>query len=303
MVQLLKRRTLALAGAAIAIATTAGCAWLQDISGLSLADLTQILADDSSTVSVVAFNLESGDADPVYLADQYLAPQQGVDLWGLSEVQNPEWLTVLEQGVEVGESSDFQAILGTTGGADRLALLYNTSLFEVIEAYELTELSFGGRVRAALVAQMKVRASGEEFLFMVNHLYRTNDEARHQQAQILNTWARGQTLPIIAVGDYNFDFNITEGDAGNRDRGFDLMTQDNIFTWVRPQPLMVSHCSDRYNNILDFIFVANGAKSWTVEDSTVLYSDAADDYCPDDSLQSDHFPVAATFVLPTGETP
>ena len=293
---------LALMLAAVGTVATAGCTLLQDIADLS-SNLSEAVANGSTELSVVAFNLESGDADPMYLADQYLAPQRGVDIWGLSEVQNAEWLPLLEQGIEDGERSDFQSILGTTGGGDRLAIFYDTQLFEVVEAYELTDLSFGGRVRAALVAQIQVQSTGENFLFMVNHLYRTNEEGRHQQAQLLNTWARNQTLPIIAVGDYNFDFHVLEGDEGNRDRGFDLMTQDDVFAWVRPNPLAVSHCSDRYNSILDFIFVGNAAKSWTVERSTVVYSDIADDYCPDDSLQSDHFPVAATFTLPEGETP
>lgn len=303
MARLSYRWVCALVFAAVGMVAVSGCDWLQTMSESPLAGLSQVFDDDDAELSVVAFNLESGDADPMYLADRYLAPQQGVDLWGLSEVQNPEWIPLLEQGVEQGERSDFQSILGTTGGGDRLAIFYNTQLLDVTEAYELMELSFGGRVRAALVAQVQVRATGEDFLFMVNHLYRTDNEGRHQQAQLLNTWARSQTLPIIAVGDYNFDFHVTEGDGGNRDRGFDLMTQDDVFSWVRPQPLAVSHCSDRYNSILDFIFVGNGAKSWTVERSTVLYSDAADDYCPDDSLQSDHFPVAATFTLPQGATP
>lgn len=288
---------------AFGLFVVSGCAWLQDMSGLSISELSQMFSDSPTELSVVAFNLESGDSDPIYIADRYLAPQDGVDLWGLSEVQNEEWVPLLEQGVEAGEGIDFQAILGTTGGGDRLAILYNTRLLELVEAYELMDLSFGGRVRAALVAQMQVKASGEDFLFMVNHLYRTENDSRHQQAQILNTWARSQTLPIIAVGDYNFDYNVAEGDAGKRDRGFDLMTQDDVFTWVRPEPLHVSLCSDRYSSILDFIFVANEAKSWTVERSEVLYSSPSENYCPDDDLQSDHFPIAATFRLPQENSP
>lgn len=271
---------------------TAGCSWTP--AEISKGPLE---------LSVVAFNLESGDADPTYIADQHLAPLESIDLWGLSEVQNQQWLPLLENGIEAGERTDFEAVLGTTGGGDRLAIFYNTQLFEVVQTDELKEMSFGGQVRAALVAQLRVRATGDEFLFMVNHLYRTENESRHQQAKMLNDWARSQTLPIVAVGDYNFDFDVTQGDAGARDRGFDLMTQDGIFTWVRPQPLTVSHCNDRYNTILDFIFVGNGAQTWLVKDSTVVYADLSSSYCPDDGLQSDHLPVAATFVLPNLETP
>jgi hypothetical protein len=32
---------------------------------------------------------------------------------------------------------------------------------------------------------------------------------------MLNGWARIQTLPVIAVGDYNFDWSVTNGEAGH----------------------------------------------------------------------------------------
>lgn len=53
---------------------------------------------------------------------------------------------------------------------------------------------------------------------MVNHLYRSNNERRHAQAQGLNEWARSQTLPVIATGDYNFDWHFQTGDTQIRSR-------------------------------------------------------------------------------------
>lgn len=40
---------------------------------------------------------------------------------------------------------------------------------------------------------------------MVNHLYRGSASGRHTQSKKLNQWARSQDVPVIAVGDYNFD--------------------------------------------------------------------------------------------------
>ncbi|MGB3615004.1 MAG: endonuclease/exonuclease/phosphatase family protein, partial [Elainellaceae cyanobacterium] len=213
-----------------------------------------------------------------------------------SEVQDESGLAVLVQGAEAGEGLDYATILGTTGGGDRLAIIYNAALLERIAVEELEELSFEGRVRAPLVAQFQIRDTPYQFLFMVNHLYRSDEEKRHQQADKLNQWGRSQTLPVIAVGDYNFDFDVTNGDAGQRDPGFDLMTNSEVFTWVRPQPLAMTYCSDRYNSILDFIFVANGATRWPVTTTTVSYADSIG-YCPDTPVKSDHFPVTATFDL------
>ncbi len=250
---------------------------------------------NASELTVVGFNLESGDAAPAYLAREYMAPLSGVDLWGLSEVQNDSWVEVLEAGAESGERADYTTILGTTGGGDRLAIVYNEALLELIAVEELAELSFEGRVRAPLVAQFQVRDTAQQFLFMVNHLYRSDAEKRHQQARWLNQWGRSLPLPIVAVGDYNFDFDVVKGDAGKRDLGFDLMTAEGIFTWVRPQPLSTTYCSDRYNGILDFVFVANEATQWPVTSTTIPYADT--DYCPDTAVQSDHFPVMVTFDL------
>ncbi len=259
--------------------------------------------DTSVEITVAALNVESGDANPRVIAEQYIAPLEGIDIWGLSEVQNAEWLRILEEGAEAGEGDDFRSILGQSGGGDRLATVYNPELFKELGTDELDALSFGGRVRAALITHFQVRANGQEFLFVVNHLYRSKEDLRHEQAQMLNAWAQTQTLPIIAVGDYNFDFDVIQGDGGTRDRGFDLMTQSELFEWIRPQVLVASHCSSEYNTILDFIFVGNQAMNWAVKDSTILYADPQSGYCPDDSLKSDHRPVIATFDVPPPSVP
>lgn len=246
-------------------------------------------------LTIVGFNVESGDADPAVIAERHIAPLDGADLWGFSEVQNASWLSILKQGAAVGENAEFQSVLGTTGGADRLAIVYNSDLLELVSHEELSQLSYGGRARAALVAQFRLRQSGDEFLFMVNHLYRSRADLRHEQAGWLNAWAQQQTLPIVAVGDYNFDYHVVRGDAGDRDQGFDLLTAGHIFSWVRPQILSPTICNARYYSVLDFVFVANQAQTWPVTSSDILFTDAATAYCPDTPTTSDHRPVLATF--------
>jgi hypothetical protein len=249
-------------------------------------------------LTVVGYNVESGDANPAVLAEQYIGPLEGADVWGFSEVQNAEWLRLLEAGAEAGEGADFRSILGQSGGGDRLAIVYDSSLLQLVASEELEALSFGGRVRAALIAHFQVRANGQEFLFVVNHLYRSQEDLRHEQAQMLNVWAQSQSLPIVAVGDYNFDFDVVDGDSGDRDRGFNLLIENNVFQWVRPTPLVKTHCSDRYNSILDFTFVGNQAQTWMVKESTVLFATPDSTYCPDDDIKSDHRPVSTTFDIP-----
>jgi hypothetical protein len=37
--------------------------------------------------------------------------------------------------------------------------------------------------------------------------------ADHEQARLLNAWARQQTLPAIAVGAFNIDWAVINGDT------------------------------------------------------------------------------------------
>jgi hypothetical protein len=123
--------------------------------------------------------------------------------------------------------------LGTTGGGDRLLIIYNQERFDLVRSFERMDINLGGNVRAPQVAHFRLKPAGPELLFMVNHLYRTNTERRHEQARFLNTSAHQQTLPVLAVGDGNLDWDVQTGDTVH-DQGDDLLTADGVLTWVRP---------------------------------------------------------------------
>ncbi len=242
----------------------------------------------------IGFNVESGDANPETIANTYIAPLQNIDIWGFSEVQNGRWAQILETAAEKARDAEFDGILGTTGGDYRLMIAYNRDRFQKIRHFELQDINLGGQVRAPLVAHFRFQPTGEEFLFMVNHLYRSDREQRHQQARMLNQWAQKQDLPIIAVGDYNFDWDVRSNGL-RRDLGFDYLTENGVFSWVKPKKLLPTHCSKKFQSILDFVFVSQQVKSWSPS-AKILYSQAS--YCPDNEQKSDHRPVRATFALP-----
>jgi len=248
----------------------------------------------AETLSVVGFNVESGGADP-QVVDDIVAAAEGVDAWGFSEVQNDDWAEIFEAAAEDGEGADFARILGGTGGGDRLLIVYDADRLTLLESFELSDINVGGNVRAPLVARFRIGDDGQEFLFMVNHLYRSRAERRHQQAQLLNAWARAQTLPVIAVGDYNFDWSVTGGDS-DHDAGYDHMTADGIFRWVRPDPLLRTQCSN-HDSVLDFVFVAGPALAWQAS-SRILETQPG--YCPDSGATSDHRPLRADFETTEG---
>jgi endonuclease/exonuclease/phosphatase family metal-dependent hydrolase len=239
---------------------------------------------------VVRFNVESGGARPD-VVDDLIAEAQGVDLWGFSEVQDASWATTFAQAAAQGETGAFTPILGTTGGGDRLMIVYHRDRFDLVCQFELTDINSGGNVRAPLVAHLRLKPDGPELLFMVNHLYRSNTERRHEQARLLNAWARQQTLPVIAVGDYNFDGDVRNGDTAH-DPGYDLLTGDGVFAWVRPPQLVRTQCS--FDSVLDFVFVAGAAQRWRASAEILA---AEESYCPSDQSRSDHRPVLARFQL------
>jgi endonuclease/exonuclease/phosphatase family metal-dependent hydrolase len=248
----------------------------------------------AESLRVVSFNVESGGAQPTALAEQLrgLGP---VDLWGFSEVQSISWAFTFKAVAEEVAGADYWFEIGQSGGGDRLLILYNQDKLEHLSVVELDGINPGGRVRSPLVAHMRLKSTGDEFLFMLNHLYRSRPDERMKQARQLNEWAQSQTLPVVAVGDYNFDW-LSDDDHG---RGFDFMTAGGVFDWVRPATIVPTQCDPEFRSVLDFVFTAGAAQQWPAT-STILFPQ--DDYCPDDDAHSDHRPVEAVLEI-SGEGP
>ncbi len=244
----------------------------------------------AQTLTVVSWNVESGGSDDQTIR-QRMASFEGVDVWGLSEVASVAAAGVFETGAEDGEEANFEKIVSTTGGGDRLAIIFNADRFRLVRSQELLNINQGNH-RAPLVAELQEVASNRNFLFMVNHLARGNAALRRQQATQLNDWVRTQTLPVIAVGDYNFDWEVIGGDQ-DHDVGFDNMTNGAVWTWVRPATLIKSQCSPNFNSVLDFIFVNAAAQSWSGTSEIIVVPND----CDPSPLTSDHRPLFGTFNM------
>jgi len=245
------------------------------------------------TLRMIAWNVEGDDAD-LETVGRVVAERQGIDLWGFSEVPSQAWFSRFLIEAAAGETgAKFEGVLGHTGGGDRLAIVYNSLKYELVEVEELSHINIGGNVRAPLVAHLRLRENGKEFKFVVNHLYRGNNQARHQQSTLLNAWAQQQLVPVITAGDFNYDWAVSNGDS-NHDRGYDNLTADGVFVWVRPPKLVRTQCSS-FDSVLDFFFVSGEAKQWKNTSEILFADDAA--YCPDNNLRSDHRPLLATFTI------
>ncbi|RMF79142.1 MAG: hypothetical protein D6744_09370, partial [Planctomycetota bacterium] len=194
------------------------------------------------------------------------------------------------EGAKGSEETDFQYVLSESGRNDRMMIVWDNKRFERIgEPQELDDIN-DGRHRSPLVVHLKLRRGGHEFLVMVNHLARRDAAFRETQAQRLRAWVQQQTLPVIAVGDYNFDYDIDEGEGNAAMRAF---LEGGEWRWVRPARLYQTQVSPRYHSCLDFIFVAHLPDDWRVDSRVVI-----EGFPPrDDNCRSDHRPIEGRVLI------
>lgn len=256
------------------------------------------------TLRVIGWNMQSDlttakqESDPAFLAKQ-IAKKKGVQIWGLCEVLDKKALDKFVAGANK-TGGDYAGVLGTTGSRDRMAVVYDKKRLKLLGTDELKLIQLGTGQRAPLVTKFEGKLTGQQFLFVVNHLARGDEDKRHQQCRLLNQWVRTQTLPVIMVGDYNLDFDVKKGDTGKRDAGFDEILKDNKFQWVRPDRLLKTQASDRFNGVLDFVFVANVPFGWSAGSRILNREDdqeATEPDFDDDEDSTDHRPVEAVFTF------
>lgn len=256
--------------------------------------LLPLVHGEANRLDVVGWNVQSGGADPDVIA-QRLRAFNGVDLWALAEVGADD-AELYRAAVADGEGAPYAMLLGESGGGDRLLLLYDADRFTLVRAVEMLEHTAQAGARAPLFAHLVDGVSGAEFLFMVNHLPFEEASTRTWQAQQLNQWARTQSLPIIAAGDYNLRWAVAGGDQ-HHDAAYDALVAGGVFRWLRPATLITTRCGGwpcEYDEVLDFVFVANGAHSWAAASQIVV---EPGDF-PESDATSDHRPVRAQIVLP-----
>ncbi len=241
---------------------------------------------------VICWNIERGfrpDANPYYISWQITEMPQ-YDLWGLSEVSEEDF-DLFEEACEFNNDDDYSRIEGSAS-TDRLLVVYNTERFELLHTLELTliEDSQGAQpftwrhIRPPLGGKFKDKATDKEFFFFVNHFHRSNAKNRQKQAHALRLWAEAADAPVIASGDFNFDWDIDDKKGNPAFRNFIL---NNTFEWIKPQFITKTQASPRYNSVLDFIFIAKAPDVWSATSSIIVKPGDLDD----NETAPDHRPV------------
>lgn len=246
-----------------------------------------VKAQCGEKLRVASFNLESGGADLEYLLQDMAEFGKGVQIWGFQEVYD-WWKEPLLEGLSLLNEAEFAGVLSQSGRSNRLLIAYNSDVLRLDDYQELEWIQLGNQLRAPLYAEFTVRESGIRFGFINNHLIRTDPNRRYEQARLLNEWGRQRhDQPTIAVGDYNFDWEL---DHDRNDPGFEFMTVDDVFVWLRPGIKVQTQCNPWYNSILDFIFLGGRAQNWLGSSKIKFHQEA---YCAPNQRRSDHRPITA----------
>ena len=251
-------------------------------------------------ILVLGWNVESDENDPEFIAQQ-LADFEGYDIIGLTEVREENAAKyaaafAVGEGAKGSDQTDYQYALTKTGRNDRMMIVWDNKRFEKIgEPQELDDINDGNH-RSPLVVHLKLRGTDQEFFVMVNHLARRDAALRERQAGQLKTWAAAQTLPILAIGDYNFDYDIDDGEGNPAMKAF---LDGGVWTWVRPDRLYQTQLSPRYYSCLDFFFVAHKPESWKVDSRVVI-----EGFPPiDDERRADHRPLEGRVLISPQTSP
>ncbi len=251
-------------------------------------------------LKILHWNIESGGNYPSVIASQLRDfAEARYQLLALSEVH--EYQVYEDKFNALSGDGRWQSILGASGindqrEDDRLMILFDSWRLKLISSQELNRYADfrlnDGRHRSPLVAHFRDRESNQEFLLLHNHLARGNAEFREEQAGGLREFARNTSLPLIAVGDYNFDY---EFESGQGNPAFNAFVRDGIWRWVEPEELIDTNWFDpepdgidNYpGSMLDFTFVAGPARDWATNSRVIV----RDGDFPDDEQTSDHRPT------------
>jgi len=243
--------------------------------------------------TAVSWNVDSGDADPHVIALR-ITEMHGVDLWGLTEVRDDRWVGLLQGAAGENHPGQIVPIFSPTGGSGRSLILYDAVRFDLLGYFELDWADqpwyqAGMVLRPALIAQLRHRQTGLEFFFVVNRFL---PEWAAMQAVKIDEWAARQTIPVIAVGSYYFQYCLGQPFRCDGQKGLKRMAYDGTFQWVKPGNL-VRTFDHEANTIEDFVFLSNAVGKLLAE-STILVE--PDDF-PSTSSTSDHRPIWTTFTV------
>lgn len=244
-------------------------------------------------IKILAWNIEIGGSDPKVIEGQIEAMRGKFDILALTEVPEDE----LNRFGKFFQPGSFVA--GKPDNTACLLIAWNSEAFEIVDHKELQEwngINLTQGLTAPLIVTLKHKTSQKSFELVNNHFIRGSAQRRNQQTEAMVGWAAKETAPIIAVGDYNMDYDFPS-QKGNA--AFDIALKGDVFHWVKPTKLVDTNWADRDkdgvddypDSMLSFTFTAHCPWDCTVD---VIVRDG--DF-PDDKTTSDHRPTLTTVKI------
>lgn len=217
---------------------------------------------------LVAWNINSGvDAEPQADLDairHHIARYPDVQLFALSEV-HPTWAVPLQRAAEES-GRRFRTLMSEDGRQQRLALVVDTSRFDIVEWQELHRVDTDGRGRAPLAALLRDRATDLAMMVVVVHLRRGDAAARVREASVLAELLDELEYPTLLVGDFNFDCAAEQHPPRDCNEGWHALQESAEIRWRPHRGLAPTHCArGRYFSVLDYVFTANEATRWDAD--------------------------------------
>lgn len=236
--------------------------------------------------SLLSWNIDSGDSDPAVIKKSLERMRFSFDIVALCDVP--------ADGRQIGAIySDDSVLMSKSGNNSRLLIAWNAPRFTMVEEQELNEwngVQLGGDDSPApLIVTLKHTRTNVEFRVVNNHFAGVQSK---RQSEALVDWARSQSLPILAVGSYKFDYNI-QTQTGNE--AFATIQRDDVFKWIRPLQIVDTEWTDKDQDgkddapdlMQDFVFAAGATQKWDIRSKVLVIRN---DF-PDDATTSDHRPV------------
>jgi endonuclease/exonuclease/phosphatase family metal-dependent hydrolase len=246
------------------------------IIGLLGASASHLHAQSVPSLTLISWNIQSSASDPATIETQ-MALFDDVDIWLLQEVNGKE-AAYYERGAERDEEADFTFSMSTSGDGNNLLTLWDAERFTLLESEQLNQINTTGNARPALVVHLHDNATGTDFLVINNHLYSSRPGERERQASLLAEWAREQSLPILAGGDFNFE-------ARWSDVGYFNIKRYNLWQWVEPE---TPGASLPNGMLVDHFFLVGDAQGWPATAHVVTREGDADSI-----FNADHKPIMA----------
>ena len=153
--------------------------------------------------------------------------------------------------------------------------------FEVIT--KLNE-ACGAVARPPFIVEFGHKGLGGHFWLMVVQLSAEDGNGRLCQSSYLNQWAQANTMPLVLMGDFAYDWRLS-GDE--HDAGYDLLAEADRLHWVRPEPPAATRCDG--TAIADFVFTGGKARAWKAHARVLGEADCGG--------RPGHRPVEAVFAF------